>query len=67
MVVKEFYRTREDGVVLFRTYSDAGLYIKQVETGAEYSEAIDIDGSPFTYEETDRHVESEQGDTPNVK
>lgn len=67
MVVKEFYRTREDGVVLFRTYSDAGLYIKQVETGAEYSEAIDVDGSPFTYEETDRRVELEQGDTPSVE
>lgn len=67
MVVKEFYRTREDGVVLFRTYSDAGLYIKQVETGAEYSEAIDVDGSPFTYEETDRLVEIKQGDTPNVE
>ena len=54
MIVKEFYRTREDGVNLYRTYSDAGLYIKQVETDIEYVEAIDVENAPYTYVETEK-------------
>jgi hypothetical protein len=52
MVIREFYKTREDGTILFRTYSDKNLKIRQVETGIVYDEAIDIDNSGFTYEET---------------
>ena len=52
MIIKEFYRTREDGVNLYRTYSDEGYMIKQNETGAQYSEAIDVEGAPYTYKET---------------
>ena len=48
MIVKEHYKTRTDGVELYRTYSDAGYLIRQVETGAEYDEAIDVDGTPHT-------------------
>ena len=57
MIVKEFYRTRQDGVNLFRTYSDENKYIKKVGTNEEYSEAIDIEGAPYEYEETDREIE----------
>lgn len=57
MVVREFYTTRKDGVKLFRTYSDSNMYIRQVETGAEYREAIDVEDAPYTYEETDKVVE----------
>lgn len=57
MIIKEFYRTREDGVNLYRNHSDQNVYIKQVETGAEYSEAIDVENAPYTYEETDKPVE----------
>lgn len=32
MVVREFYKTIKDGVKLYRTYSDEGYYIKQIET-----------------------------------
>lgn len=39
MIVTEYYRTRSDGVVLNRTYSDAGLLIER--DGVQYSEAID--------------------------
>lgn len=39
MIVTEFYRTREDGVVLNRTYSDAGMMIER--DGVRYSEAVD--------------------------
>lgn len=53
MVIKEFFRTREDGVRLFRTYSDTGHYIKQIETGAIYEEAVDVESANYTYEETD--------------
>ena len=53
MIITEYYRTRDDGVVLNRTYSDAGMMILQNETGIEYSEAIDIEGAAFTYTETD--------------
>ena len=56
MIVKEFYRKREDGVNLYRSYSDAGFYIKQVETGIEYEEAIDVENAHYTYEETDKLI-----------
>ena len=52
MVVTEFYLTREDGVNLYRTYSDQQLVIEQ-ETGARYDEAIDVENSGHTYTETD--------------
>lgn len=57
MIVKEFYKTREDGVNLYRTYSDTNRYIKQVQTGAIYSEAIDVENAPYTYKETDKEIE----------
>lgn len=59
MIVREFYRVREDGVVLYRTYSDSDYYIRQVETGAVYSEAIDVESAPYTYEETEEKIERE--------
>ena len=56
MIVREHYKTRTDGVELYRTYSDAGYLIRQAETGAEYDEAIDVDGTTYTYTETDKLV-----------
>ena len=56
MIVREHYKTRTDGVELYRTYSDAGYLIRQAETGAEYADAIDVDGAPYTYTETDKLV-----------
>lgn len=52
MIIREFYRTREDGVNLYRTFSDQGMYIHKVGTDEEYSEAIDVENAPFTYDET---------------
>ena len=49
--------TRKDGVNLYRTYSDANKYIKKVGTNEEYSEAIDIEGAGYEYEETDKEIE----------
>lgn len=59
MIVKEFYTTRKDGVNLYRTYSDADLKIRKVGTDEIYDEAIDIEGAPYTYVETDMPIEVE--------
>ena len=56
MIIREHYKTRSDGVELYRTYSDAGYLIRQVETGAEYSEAIDVADAAYTYTETDKLI-----------
>ena len=46
----------KDGT-LIRHYSDAGMMLKQVETGIEYSEAVDVVPCRYTYEETDKPIE----------
>ena len=56
MIKKEFYRTREDGVDLYKTYSDEDFTIKQDQTGNVYDEAIDVSSSNFTYTETDEKI-----------
>lgn len=60
MIVREFYRTRKDGVNLYRTYSDEDYYILQNETGIKYDEAIDVENAPYTYTETDEKIETEE-------
>ena len=60
MIVKEFYRTREDGVNLYRTYSTEGFKIHKIGTDEIYDEAIDIENAPFTYEETDIPIDAEE-------
>lgn len=57
MIIREFFEKRYDGVKLYRTISDAGFYIKQVETGHIYTEAIDVEGAPYTYDETTTPIE----------
>lgn len=58
MIVREFYLTRQDGVNLFRTYSDENKYIRKVGTNEEYSEAIDVESAAYKYEETDKEIET---------
>ena len=57
MIVKEFLRTRNDGVNLYRTYSDQSVKIQKVGTNEVYNQAIDVEGAPFTYVETDQPIE----------
>lgn len=57
MVIKEFYRTREDGVRLYRSYSDQNLYINKVGTSEVYAEAIDVEGAYYVYVETQTPIE----------
>ena len=52
MIIKEFYKTRNDGVNLHRTYSDANVKIHKIGTDEVYDEAIDIENAPYEYEET---------------
>ena len=57
MIVKEYHKTREDGVKLFRTYSDENKYIQKVGTTEVYSEAIDVEDATYEYIETDKKIE----------
>lgn len=50
MIVTVYHKTRKDGVVLNRTYSDAGYYIER--DGVQYVEAIDPADSGRVYTET---------------
>lgn len=52
MVKTEFFKTRADGVNLYRTFSTEGQLIRQAETGIVYDEAVDVEGAVYTYEET---------------
>lgn len=58
MVRTEYYKTRSDGVVLNRTYSDAGFYIER--DGNQYAEAIDPASMNRKYTETDVLIETEE-------
>ena len=67
MIKTEFFMKRSDNVILVKTYSTENKYIKQVETGLEYDEAVDIGekvgeeykATKYTYEETDKEIEVE--------
>ena len=56
-VITEFYETRDDGVKLFRSYSDEGKKLIQNETGAVYDDAVDVEGAPYTYSESEEETE----------
>ena len=58
MVRTEYYATRRDGVVLNRTYSDAGMMVER--DGILYSEAIDPAELNRRYIETDKPVVDEE-------
>ena len=66
MIKCDYLTTRSDGVILVKTYSTDKKYIKQVETGIEYDEAIDIGvyengykPLKYTYVETDKEIQVE--------
>ena len=51
--------TEETGKFV-HTYSDAGFYILQTDTGIEYADAMDLKKYPHEYEETDHLIEVEE-------
>ena len=55
MIIQEYLNNE----TLIKHYSDAGLLIMQVETGAKYGEAIDVVPCRYTYIETDELCEEE--------
>ena len=65
MIKTELLRI-DDKTILVKTYSTDGFYIKQVETGNEYSEAIDVaieengiyKPKYYTYTETNELIET---------
>ena len=57
MIATEYYKTREDGVALNRTYSDAGMMIER--DGVRYSEAIDPAELGREYIETDEPADGD--------
>ena len=60
MVKTEFYRTREDGVRLFRSYSDQGMMIHGGFPEGDYAESIDPEDAGRTYTETDIPIPSDE-------
>lgn len=55
MIQTEYFKTRSDGVVLVRTYSDRGMMIER--DGVRYSEAIDPAELNRVYTETTEAME----------
>lgn len=62
MIIEELI---EEGRV--KHYSDAGMMIRQIETGILYEDAVDILPCRFTYEETDVPIEDEDGANDNLE
>lgn len=62
MIVKEYLRTRKDGVKLYRTYSDKNLKIRKLGTEEVYDEAIDVSTASFVYVETDMPIQTEKAE-----
>lgn len=55
MIQKQFYKTREDGVNLYITFSDEGMMIEKKTRSFRketYRTAIDVESSNFEYVET---------------
>ena len=59
-IIKELYKTREDEVKLYRTYSDKNYKIKKVGTEEIYDEAIDVENATYEYEETTEPTETSE-------
>ena len=62
MIKKEFYKEREDGVRLFRTFSDTDHKIRNKHTSEVYADAVDI-AEDEEYEEVEEYIEMEGAST----
>jgi len=64
MIKTEYVGKNGLGVDLYKTYSDENKVIRQIETGNEYDEAIDVADEngkiAYTYEETEKDIEREE-------
>ena len=50
------------GNAFLHTYSDSNFYIEQIETGSIYDETYDVIPCKYTYRETDKLIEKEEGE-----
>lgn len=66
MIIEEFLGEREDGVKLYRRYSDKGVMLLQVETGIMYEDPVDVEGAPYTYEEINISVEDSENENYEI-
>lgn len=57
-IVKKILETRDDGIVLYITYSDENKFIRKVGTNEFYTEAIDVEDAPYEYAETNEVIVS---------
>ena len=72
MIKTELFSS-EDKTILVKTYSTENKYIKQVETGNEYTEAVDIGALEngiykpkyYTYTETNELIETSETNETN--
>lgn len=62
MIKKEYFKTREDGMRLYRTYSDTDHKIRNKRTSEIYTDATDI-AEEEEYEEVEEYVEMEGAST----
>lgn len=62
MIITEFYRTREDGAKLYRTFSDRGMKIED-ENGHVFDEAVEHEDYMHTYTETNEPIEPDLSDS----
>ena len=60
MIITEEYMTLRSGKKLYKTYSDLKVKIMQHPTGLTYDDAVDVEGSPYAYTETDIPMEAAQ-------
>ena len=68
MIKTEYFNTRNDGIILVKTYSTENKYIKQLETNLEYDIAIEVGEvelgiykpKNYTYEETDNEIKEDE-------
>lgn len=59
MIVREFFKQRNDWVKLYKTYSNEGYMIQKVGTDEIYEEAIDVESTKYEYVETNQKIERE--------
>ena len=60
MIVKEYYMTRDDGVRLYKAYSDTNHYIQQLPTYMVYDIAIDVENALYMYIEMEDVITTEE-------
>ncbi len=57
MIITEFFMTRQDGVNLYRTYSDQNLRLQCEQTGQIFDEVVNVEGHSYTYIETNEQID----------